>query len=114
MNYSAADQRREGSEFELAGLTMEPADLVDAPRVKESPVTFECRYVTTAACPQTVLPGEYNSNVVVGEVLAVRIKNEVITKGRVDVAKVRPIARLGYTQEYTVCSEVVHDIHALG
>jgi flavin reductase (DIM6/NTAB) family NADH-FMN oxidoreductase RutF len=37
---------------------------------------------------------------VIGEVVGIHIADEVLTNGRVDVAKIRPIARLGY-MDYT-------------
>jgi len=90
-------------EFEVAGLEAVPSRLVKPPRVAASPVQLECRYHTTL-----VLPGhraETAFHVVVGRVVGVHIKDDVITKdGKVDVIKIRPIARMGYLDYTTVDS----------
>ena len=38
--------------------------------------------------------------IVVGEVVGVRIHTSILTNGRIDVAKLQPVSRLGYAQEY--------------
>ena len=43
MNQTCAAVAPEVNEFELAGLTPAPSRLIAAPRVAESPVSFECR-----------------------------------------------------------------------
>ena len=45
MNRTAAEYPAEVNEFEIAGLTEAPSDLVAPPRVAESPVNMECRLV---------------------------------------------------------------------
>jgi hypothetical protein len=51
-----------------------------------------------------VLPGntaETAFHVVIGKVIAIHIKDEFITRdGKVDIARIRPLARLGYL-DYT-------------
>ncbi|PYH44770.1 flavin reductase family protein [Aspergillus saccharolyticus JOP 1030-1] len=86
-------------EFEKAGVTKEPARLVDVPMVKESPVKFECKYHSTIRLPGN--PPMGTVDIVIGRVVAVHIKDEVLTNGILDVRKTRPIARCGYYQ-YTV------------
>lgn len=43
-------------------------------------------------------------DVVIGKVIGVHIKDEVITNGKIDVAKTQPIARCGY-YDYAVIRE---------
>ena len=43
MNVCAGNYAPDESEFEAAGLETVPADLVDAPRIKDAPVAMECR-----------------------------------------------------------------------
>lgn len=82
-------------EMALAGLTPEPSRLVRPPRVAESPVHFECRWYTTLTLPG--FDPSNNNNVAIGQVIAVHIRDEFLTgDGRVDVLKIRPLARLGY------------------
>jgi flavin reductase (DIM6/NTAB) family NADH-FMN oxidoreductase RutF len=86
-------------EAALAGLAMEPSVLVKPPRVAASPVHLECRYHCMLALPGRNL--EQSHYVVVGRVIGVHIRDEVLTPdGRVDILKIRPLARLGY-HDYT-------------
>ncbi len=86
-------------EAALAGLEMVPARLVRPPRVKASPVQLECRLVTALALPQR-LP-DACQDVIIGRVVGVHIADEALTpEGRIDVVKIRPLARLGYL-DYT-------------
>lgn len=88
-------------EMALAGLTPAPSRLVKPPRVAASPVSFECVHHQTV-----VLRGESpkaTNHVVIGKVIGVYIRDDLITeKGRVDILKVRPLARLGYLDYTTV------------
>lgn len=103
MNKSAAHLPHGESEFEAAGLEMEPSTLVKPPRVKASPVHLECRYLQTVEIPCHT-PGGRNF-VVFGQVIGVHINESVLTDGFVDIAKLRPMARLGY-MDYCVVDEV--------
>ena len=82
-------------EFKISGVTKSVSKLINAPRVAESPIHFECKYHMTLR-----LPGNGNMgsvNIVIGQVVGIHISEESLTKdGRVDVLKLRPIARLGY------------------
>ncbi len=89
-------------EMAASGLAPLPSRLVRPPRVKGSPVHFECRLHQIVTLPGRLPSSEHH--VVIGQVVAVHIDDDVITAdGRVDVAKMKPIARLGY-KDY-VCVE---------
>ncbi len=89
-------------EMAASGLAPLPSRLVRPPRVKGSPVHFECRLPQIVTLPGRLPSSEHH--VVIGQVVAVHIDDDVITAdGRVDVAKMKPIARLGY-KDY-VCVE---------
>lgn len=103
MNATAAHLPVGGDEMAAAGLTAAPARLVAAPLVAESPVNLECRYLQTVELASDD-PAEPNA-LIVGEVVGVHIRDEFLTNGRVDVARLKPIARLGYAQ-YTVVETV--------
>ncbi|HKT16472.1 MAG TPA: flavin reductase family protein [Stellaceae bacterium] len=86
-------------EAALAGLAMEPSVIVKPPRVAASPVHLECRYHCMLALPGRNL--EQSHYVVVGRVVGVHIRDEMLTPdGKLDVLKLRPLARLGY-HDYT-------------
>jgi flavin reductase (DIM6/NTAB) family NADH-FMN oxidoreductase RutF len=86
-------------EFQLAGLTPVPSDLVRPPRVGESPINLECRLHRAIDLGTTTF--------VVGEVLRAHVRDEVLTDGRVDIAKLKPLGRLG-GDGYSVVREVIH------
>lgn len=91
-------------EMAAAKLTPAPCRFVKPPRVKESPIAFECRYFQTMVVPCDT-PGASNS-LVVGRVIGVHIADEVIGKnGKLDMLKVRPLARMGYL-DYTSVTDV--------
>jgi flavin reductase (DIM6/NTAB) family NADH-FMN oxidoreductase RutF len=75
------------SEFDPAGLTPVPSERVRPPYVAESPLQLEC--VLFREIPLG------NSFLVVGEVVLARVRDEVLTEGRVDPAKLAPVGRLG-------------------
>lgn len=99
MNRTGLIVERNLDEMASAGLEPLPSRLVRPPRVKGSPVHFECRYHRTVE-----LPGNKPSSVhqvVFGQVVGVHIEDDALTEdGLVDVLKIRPIARLGY-KDYT-------------
>jgi len=99
MNLSSATTAKNVDEMAAAGLTAEPSELVNVPRVKESPIHFECKLVHHLDLPNTTGNSKYT--VVFGEVIGIHIADELITaEGRIDIAKLHPIARMGY-QDYT-------------
>ena len=91
-------------EMALAGLTPAPSKLVAPPRVKESPVALECRYWRTIDLPGPD-GGPGTHAIVLGQVVGVHIDDAAIVEGKVDVTKLKPIARLGYG-DYAVIDEV--------
>ena len=106
VNLSAVDYPPEVDEFDKAGVTKSDSAMVKPPRVKESPVHFECSYYTTLRLPGTGSDGAGAADLVVGKVLCIHIEDWAITKeGYLDVLKLRPIARLGY-KDYTSIESV--------
>jgi flavin reductase (DIM6/NTAB) family NADH-FMN oxidoreductase RutF len=103
VNLSSSHVAREVDEFELAGLEKAPSQLVRASRVAASPIQLECRTLQHLNLP-THAPGVTNT-LVIGEVVGIHIRDEVLSDGLVDVEKIRPLARLGYTQ-YAVVERV--------
>lgn len=104
VNISAMELPESVDEFERAGVT--PIDCVDAPgpRVAESPAHFECRYLSTHRLRGNSEHGWVE--VVYGEVMRIHVNDEVIrANGKLDIEKIRPLARLGY-YDYTSVTEV--------
>lgn len=91
-------------EFVEAGLEKAPSRLVRPPRVAASPVQFECTYLQTVRLPGNGRLGTVD--VVFGRVVAVHIADSALTAdGRLDIARLQPLARLGY-HDYTFVERV--------
>lgn len=104
MNRTASIVQRGIDEMAATGLDPLPSRLVRPPRVKGSPVHFECRLHQIVVLPGRKPSSEHH--VVIGHVVAVHIDDAALTDdGRVDVLKIRPIARLGY-KDYTSVESV--------
>ena len=103
MNRSAPEVPPDIDELELAGLTKVASIRVKPCRVAESPIQFECRYHQTIRLPGNGLMGTVD--IVIGRVVMIHIKDDVIRPdGRLDILKIRPLARLGYYDYTTVDS----------
>jgi flavin reductase (DIM6/NTAB) family NADH-FMN oxidoreductase RutF len=90
-------------EFKHAGLLKSPGLQVAAARVAASPVQFECQYLQTVRLPGNGPMGTVD--VVFGKVIGVHIADEALTEdGRIDILKIRPLARLGYFDYTSVTS----------
>lgn len=89
MNICAADFPPETNELEEAGLTAVPCTKIKAPRIAESPVTFECVLHDTVAFGGGKM-------IVVGRVVHFHIKDHLINKERlhVDAPAMNLIGRL--------------------
>jgi len=103
MNTTSAPAPAGVDEAAAVGLEMLPSRLVKPPRVKASPIHMECRYMQTVDLPCDT-PGGRNA-VVFGQVIGIHIDESVLTDGLVDMAKLKPIARLGY-MDYCLVEEV--------
>jgi flavin reductase (DIM6/NTAB) family NADH-FMN oxidoreductase RutF len=108
VNLSSAAVPYGVDEFRLAGLTAAPSRLVKPPRVKESPVAFECRHWRTIALPGGDERASYS--VVFGQVVGIHIDDAFIKDGKVDTGALQPIARLGYREYGVITSEAVFAI----
>ncbi len=87
MNRASADFRYGVSEFDEAGLTPAPSEVVHAPRIAESPVNFECRLIRALHVA--------DNTVFFGEAMRLHVDDRVLTNGLVDVHKLQAIGRLG-------------------
>ncbi|WP_284776491.1 flavin reductase family protein [Agrobacterium sp. lyk4-40-TYG-31] len=95
MNASSAPVEYDVNEFDIAGLTAKAGELVDAPYVAEAYAALECR-VTQIIRPVDVDGVETQTWIVFGQVVGIHLDESVIENGRIDMARARPIARMGY------------------
>jgi flavin reductase (DIM6/NTAB) family NADH-FMN oxidoreductase RutF len=96
MNLTSAELPRGASEFEHAGLELAPSRLVTPPRVAAAPVSLECKVT------QVVQIADGPNIVTFGQVVGVHVDEAAIVDGRVDLTRLKPIARCGYRGDYTV------------
>ena len=90
-------------EAALAGLEMIPGRMVRTPRVAESPVHLECKFHSALTLPGNSFDQVHH--VVIGRVVGVHVRDDVLTpEGKLDIVKIRPLARLGYFDYTTVDS----------
>jgi len=99
MNQTSAVVAADVDEFQLAGLTPTPSRLVKAPRVRESPVAFECR-LTQIVQLQTAAHEPISTFVTFGEVVGVHIDQRLLVDGVYDTARAQHIARGGGPADY--------------
>jgi flavin reductase (DIM6/NTAB) family NADH-FMN oxidoreductase RutF len=82
--------------FIKAGFTEEKSALVNAPIIKELPMTLECRLV------------KFNEDgILVGDIINISADESVLTNGKIDTKKLNPIAFDGVNNTYVVLGDVV-------
>ena len=93
MNQSAADVPPEVDEFALAGVSVEPATMIQAPMVKEALAKMECRV-------RQIIPlGDRPTSgiLVLGDVLCFHFVEGLVDNFKVDPAMLNAVGRMGGT-----------------
>ena len=90
-NDTAAEFPPDVSEFEKTGLTPAACEVIAAPRVKESPLSMECKLVQIV---EVGAEGAGGGSLVIGEVVRFHVADELIDGGRIDTGALQPIGRL--------------------
>ena len=102
MNITSGEFPSDVSEADVAGLAILPSNNVKAPRLAASPVHLECRHVISLGLPTH---GRKNQqSIIIGQVVGIHIDERVMTDGIVDIAKLKPVTRLGY-MDYAVVEQ---------
>jgi len=91
MNRTSAQVPPEIDEFELAGLTSIPSELIKPPRVAESPVQMECRLHQIVEVSDRPAGG----SVVLGEVLRFHVREDLFENFRIHPDRLAAIGRMG-------------------
>ncbi|MDF3826310.1 MULTISPECIES: flavin reductase family protein [unclassified Pseudocitrobacter] len=104
MNETSATLPHGEDEFVRAGLTAAPSRLVNAPRVAQSPVNFECRL---SQCIQlTSADGAaIDTWLVLGEVVGIHIAESLLEEGIYQTARAKPVLRAGGPSAYYTIDE---------
>ena len=91
MAISALDFTPEQNEFEATGLTIEPSEVVSAPRVAEAPASLECHM------RQMIPIGDerYGATLIIGEIVRFHVRDDlVLEQGRIDFKTLDAVGRL--------------------
>jgi flavin reductase (DIM6/NTAB) family NADH-FMN oxidoreductase RutF len=114
MSLSSTEYERGVNEFIKAGFTELPSEVVLPPRVKESPVQFECKVNEIVSLGDEGGAG----NLIISEVVRIHIKEGVLdSNGKIDPRKIDTVARMGgnwYSRANKGLFEVKKPIRSLG
>lgn len=103
MNVTSGPAAHGEDEMVLAGLAAAPCEKVKPPRVRDAASSFECVLHQIIDLPES-RTGDPNT-LVIGRVVGIHVRDDVITEeGRIDVRKIKPLARLGY-MDYAVVED---------
>jgi flavin reductase (DIM6/NTAB) family NADH-FMN oxidoreductase RutF len=94
MNLTSGEYDPSINEFELAHVTPAPSQVVRAPRVAESPVSFECRLYQVL----DFSPAPTSSSLVLGQIVSVYIDDANLKDGKLDRNSLDLIGRMGGIQ----------------
>ena len=92
MSLSSTEYARGVNEFEKAGFTELPSEVVKPPRVAESPAQFEC------VVKDVIHLGEEGGagNLVIAQVVRVHLKDHILdAEGHIDPARLDAVSRMG-------------------
>jgi flavin reductase (DIM6/NTAB) family NADH-FMN oxidoreductase RutF len=101
MNVSSGGFGADVDEFEKAGLTKAPSELVAPARIADAPIALECRYRQDIALPAPGNSGgegdpDNGYRMFLGEVVGIHIADGLLKDGLLDITDYAPLARLGY------------------
>jgi flavin reductase (DIM6/NTAB) family NADH-FMN oxidoreductase RutF len=92
MSLASTEYETGVDEFVKSGLTAVPSEVVQPPRVAESPVQFECKVIEVKELGQEGGAG----NLVICEVVRIHIKEEILDADQnIDPFKIDTVARMG-------------------
>ena len=91
-DYCGLKSGRDDDKAAVAGLTLQPASLVEAPMLAESPLNVECRLTSE------VLLGEYS--LLLGEIVEIHACEDAFQNGGMEALAFDPLVYLGGIREY--------------
>lgn len=92
MNFCSAEYPYGVSELDMVGLSSVPSEVVTAPRIKESPLHFECRLHSLHQVGEQEAGA---ATVVIGEIVRIHVYRPAWQDGRVVGDLLKPVARIG-------------------
>ena len=91
MSLSSTEYEKGVNEFVKSGLTPIHSEQIKPPRVKESPVSFECKVLEVKSLGENGGAGQ----LVICEVLLVHISDNIYVDGSIDPFKLDAVSRMG-------------------
>lgn len=115
MSLSSTEYPEGVNEFEKAGLTAIPSDMVKPPRVKESPVQYECKVNEIVELGKEGGAG----NLIICEILKIHVREDLINEQlQIDQTKIDTVGRMGgdyYTRAHgAALFEVAKPLRTMG
>ena len=101
MNDTAIDFPGDVDEFESAGLTPVPSDVVSPPRVKESTIHMESKLY------RIVPVGDDGAVVIIGEIVLFHVSDEVVEDGKINSGLLKPLGRMGGFEYTKTCDRFI-------
>lgn len=86
------------NEFVISGLTAVKSKIIKPFRVKESPIHFECKLHKMI----TISEAKGGSDAIFGEVIHMHVDEELIRDHKIDIQKLRPVAKLAGPEWSTI------------
>jgi flavin reductase (DIM6/NTAB) family NADH-FMN oxidoreductase RutF len=100
IHLSSVEHAPDVSEAALLGLETVPSDTIRCPRLRDVPVSMECRL------ERAIEFGQTGSEFLVGEVLRFHVRDDLYEGGRIDTRRLRPVCRIGGPR-YAALGEIV-------
>ena len=92
MSLSSTEYDKGVNEFIKSGFSEGASELVKPPRVKEAPVSFECKVLEVKSLGENGGAGQ----LVICEVLLIHVKDEILNEnGKIDPYSLDPVGRMG-------------------
>lgn len=108
MNLSSCEFPKGINEFEKAGFTALPSDMVKPFRVKESPVQLECKVNQVIETGQEGGAG----NLIICEMLCMHINDDILdANSKIDPHKIDLVARMGADYYCRASGSAVFEVH---
>ncbi|ETR77550.1 flavin reductase [Afipia sp. P52-10] len=101
MHQCSASLPPDVSEPATFGIALSPSTTVTPPRIKASPICFECKQV------QMFDVGNEPHTVIIGQIVHFYVADRLYRDGRIDQAQLRPVARVG-GPTYARLGELIH------
>lgn len=87
MDETSAEFSSKESEFDKVGIKSADCELIEPPRVADSPVTMECTHYDTFEIGERLM--------IIGQVQYYHVSDDILTDGQIDMKKINPVGRLG-------------------